>query len=205
MLIFGMPEIRRLKRELEALDDYMREAAIREAGKQPSLPRLSRLCEGLAMDNHLNLLQDDHRKSLRAFLLSIEQDAPTIHISFAADPSSAFTAKIVTWLRTSIHPYALLQVGLQPTIAAGCVVRTTNKVFDFSLRERFKQTEQKLIDAFEAEAAVQAKVVAAEQPAPAAMATPAAAPVAAATPAPQQAVAMPTPVAPAIQPQGAGS
>jgi F0F1-type ATP synthase delta subunit len=28
----------------------------------------------------------------------------------------------------------MLQIGLQPAIAAGCMLRTTNKVFDMSLR-----------------------------------------------------------------------
>jgi hypothetical protein len=31
----------------------------------------------------------------------------------------------------------LVRVGLQPNIGAGCVVRTTNKSFDFSLRRFF--------------------------------------------------------------------
>jgi hypothetical protein len=37
------------------------------------------------------------------------------------------------------------QVGLQPTIAAGCVVRTSNKVFDMSLKEHLTEQEQYLM------------------------------------------------------------
>ena len=69
-----------------------------------------------------------------------------IHISFAADPSAAFTDKIVAWFRENIHPFVLIQVGLQPTIAAGCVVRTANHSFDFSLRQHFTKQRQLLID-----------------------------------------------------------
>ncbi len=151
-LIFGLPEVRRLKRELESLDDFLRQSTIRDPGRQPQLPRLSRLCEALAAENGLNLLQEADRQQLQAFLGSLEGQAPTLHISFAADPSSAFTAKIVTWLRTQIHPYALLQVGLQPTIAAGCIVRTANKEFDLSLGQEFIKHENLLLQAFEAEA-----------------------------------------------------
>jgi len=146
-LIFGPVEIHRLLRELESLEDFMTQAHIREAGKQPTLPRTSRLLEGLAANNNFNLLVTEDRARLNAFLQSIEQDAPVIHMSFAADPSSAFTAKIVAWLRTNIHPYTLLNLGLQPTIAAGCEVRTSSHVFDFSLRNRFAEQRELLIKA----------------------------------------------------------
>jgi F0F1-type ATP synthase delta subunit len=150
VLIFGTVEVRRLKRELEALEDYMRQAAIREPGKQPPLPRVSRLLEAVAIDNSLQLLQPEHRIQIKQFLEAVEKEAPNLHISFTADPSSAFTAKIVTWLRAHIHPYTLLEVGLQPTIAAGCVVRTNNKVFDFSLRERFADARHLLVASLQA-------------------------------------------------------
>jgi F0F1-type ATP synthase delta subunit len=54
----------------------------------------------------------------------------------------------VTWLRANIHPQALVQVGLQPNIAAGCVVRTANKQFDLSLRQSFAKHKDLLIEQF---------------------------------------------------------
>jgi F0F1-type ATP synthase delta subunit len=47
--------------------------------------------------------------------------------------------KILLWLRQNVHPQVLLQVGLQPAIAAGCVLRTTNKIFDMSLKAHLSQ------------------------------------------------------------------
>lgn len=149
VLVFGRIEVRRLERELDALEAFMRQTALRDPGKQAALPRVSRLLDALATENHLNLLQPADRKQLETFLQHIEQAAPTIHISFAVDPSSAFTAKIVTWLRANIAPDILLEVGLQPTIAAGCIVRTTNKIFDMSLRERFADARGLLLEALE--------------------------------------------------------
>ena len=110
------------------------------------MPRTSRILEALAANNGLNLLTATHRHHLQQFLEEVSSKAPVIHISFAADPSATFTAKIVAWLRTNIHPYALLQLGLQPTIAAGCVVRTPNKQFDFSLRNRFHEKRAILLE-----------------------------------------------------------
>lgn len=150
ILVFGVVEIRRLRRELEALDEFMHQAAIRQPGSQPALPRLSRLMEAMAADNNRNLLQEADRQELKQFLDSVEKQAPTIHISFASDPSSAFIAKLVTWLRGNIHPQVLLQIGLQPAIAAGCIVRTANKNFDLSLRQNLIQQRSKLIEALDA-------------------------------------------------------
>jgi F0F1-type ATP synthase delta subunit len=85
------------------------------------------------------VLHEDSRQRLTSFLEEVRNHAPTLHMSFSADPSPAFTQRLITWLRSEIHPIVLLQVGLQPNIGAGSVVRTTNKYFDFSLRSRFKQ------------------------------------------------------------------
>ncbi|HYH36035.1 MAG TPA: hypothetical protein VD706_00875, partial [Candidatus Saccharimonadales bacterium] len=74
-----------------------------------------------------------------------KQRSPVLHISFSADPSPTFTEKLMTWLREEIHPLVLLSVGLQPTIGAGCIVRTTNKQFDLSLREDFLKKRELLL------------------------------------------------------------
>ena len=150
VLVFGVVEVRRLRRELEMLDEFMRQAAVREPGKQIALPRMSRLLEALATDNSRNLLQPADRQEIYQFLNTIEKTAPSIHISFASDPSAAFVAKLVTWLRSNIHPQTLLQIGLQPTIAAGCIVRTPNKSFDLSLRQNLTNQRAKLIEALDA-------------------------------------------------------
>ena len=184
ILIFGLPEVRRLKLELEALEDFMRQSLIREPGRQPQLPRLSRMCEALVAENKLNLLLDADRKRLQLFLTNVASSAPTLHISFAADPSSAFTAKVVTWMRKQLHPHALLQVGLQPTIAAGCIVRTMNKEFDFSLRENLIKRENLLMEAIETEAAGVVEPTPISAPAAVVAAVPAALPEQASAPAP---------------------
>jgi F0F1-type ATP synthase delta subunit len=59
-----------------------------------------------------------------------------MHISFATDPSAAFVVQILGWFRREIHEHTLLVIGLQPSITAGCTLRTENKYFDFSMREQ---------------------------------------------------------------------
>ena len=128
-------DIRRLSRELEELDDFLRQANIRKGGEATAAPKVTKTLDALADANGLNLLQAVDRAKAASFLDELVRNAPVVHMSFATDPSAAFTAKIVTWLRKNIHPLLLVQIGLQPSIAAGCIVRTNNKVFDFSLRQ----------------------------------------------------------------------
>jgi hypothetical protein len=127
-----------LTREFEALDDFFRQAEIRQAGASAKMPKTSRLLDEFAAANGLDLKQKEAREGFYKALGDIKKRAPVIHISFAADPSANFTAKIVDWLRKNIQPQLLITIGLEPSLAAGCIVRTTNKQFDFSLREHLK-------------------------------------------------------------------
>lgn len=154
-LVFGIVEVRRLQRELEALENYLQQENIRQTATKIAapLPRVSRLLDALASENNCNLLKQPERKMLATFLQQLTTSAPTVHMSFASDPSAAFTAKIVAWLRVNIHPTMLLQIGLQPAIAAGCIVRTNNKVFDLSLRKHFDEQRALFTDTLAKKAA----------------------------------------------------
>lgn len=132
-------DVGRLIRELDQIDAFLKGAAIRQPGTAVKMPRTSRLLDETVEINKLNLLHEEDRIRLIQFVNQVRTEAPIMHISFSADPSPAFTGKLITWLRSEIHPVVLLQLGLQPNIGAGCVLRTTNKYFDFSLRERLKQ------------------------------------------------------------------
>ena len=146
-LITSPADVSRLRREVKALDDYMRQQELRAPGSPSAmLPKMSRLLHDLATTNDLNLLDAKTRDELAEFLADVAANAPVLHISFAVDPSSAFLQKIVQWLRQNIHPSILVRVGLQPSIAAGCTVQTTNRYFDFSLRQYLQQHRQLLVD-----------------------------------------------------------
>lgn len=143
--VIGRVDIGRLLREVEALNSFLEANTIREPGTQPKLPKTSRLLDEMLQINKLNALVEKDRQHLEKFLHEIKANAPILHISFGADPSAIFSQKLVRWLRQEIHPLVLLQVGLQPNIGAGCMLRTTNKYFDFSLRQRFSQQHDLLM------------------------------------------------------------
>lgn len=144
-------DVGRLLREAESIDSFLNQSAIREPGTPVKLPRTSRLFDETVETNKLNVLHEDDRKRLQSFLVEVKSHAPTLHMSFSADPSPVFTQKLMSYLRSEIHPIVLLQVGLQPNMGAGCVVRTTNKYFDFSLRSRFKEKGSVLADLMRAD------------------------------------------------------
>jgi F0F1-type ATP synthase delta subunit len=145
-LVVGPADVNRLLLEMETLEDFLGQAAFKHK-RSIKLPKTSRSLDALAELNEADLLQANDRAQLLAFLESLQQHAPVVHISFAAEPSAAFTIKIVGWMRANISSYVLVQVGLQPSIAAGCVVRTTNKVFDLSLGRFLRAQRHVLLEA----------------------------------------------------------
>lgn len=142
--VISVVDLARLQRELDDLEDFSLQSSVRDAGKQPTLPRTSRSLEDLASQNELNLLIEADRQKLRQILADLKKTSPVIHFSFATDPNQTFLVKLVTWLRNEIHPSVLISVGLQPGIAAGCIVRTDNKYFDLSLRKYLSENTQLL-------------------------------------------------------------
>lgn len=143
--VVGPVDLGRLLRELEMLDNTLMQLRLRTQ-ETPKLPPTSRLLDQTIELNKLKLLDSADLQALQKFLRHIKAQAPVMHISFGADPSPFFTQKLVLWLRQEINPSLLLTIGLQPSIGAGCMVRTTNKYFDFSLRERFTKNRQLLMN-----------------------------------------------------------
>lgn len=143
--VVSQVDVARLLRELRDLDDYFISAAARKSGTGNQPPRVSRMLERVAEENRLNLLEEKSRQAMAISLNLILGSAPLLHISFASEPSIKGLEQILNWMRGNLHPYVLLQVGLQPTIAAGCVLRTNNRVFDLSLRNYLKAQEPYLV------------------------------------------------------------
>jgi F0F1-type ATP synthase delta subunit len=138
-------DVGRLMHELELIDNALLQHRLK-GGTEAKLTKTSRLMDQTVQFNKLNLLNQADRAHLKQFLDSIKRQAPVIHMSFSADPSPRFLEQLVTWLRKEIHPAVLLTIGLQPNIGAGCILRTTNKQFDFSLRQNFRRKRSLLVE-----------------------------------------------------------
>jgi F0F1-type ATP synthase delta subunit len=149
--IATLSDLKHIRRELEAVDEFLHQAGLRQGGKAVKMPTTSRMLDSLVADSKLNLLKKADREQLTKYVTLLIQKAPVVHITFASEPSASFLNKLVLWLRDNIHPQTVISVGLQPAITAGCVVRTANKQFDFSLRESFEKQGGKLMEVLKAE------------------------------------------------------
>lgn len=145
--VVGPADVAQLQRRLSDYIELAHQAQLRQKnGSEASLPQPPRSLSDFAATNNADLGKSDSRDALLKQLQTTLDSAPVITMSFAADPSAAFMAKIITWFRANIDPLVLVRTGLQPNIAAGCTVRTSSKVYDFSLRSRFNQQRPMLLE-----------------------------------------------------------
>jgi F0F1-type ATP synthase delta subunit len=131
--IINRGDMHRIMRELNALDDFFVGAKARTPGTSVQMPKTSKILEQLAAENGIQLFEESHRQALSLELKRIDEQGPGLHMSFATEPSPKTLVPIVDWLRENIHPHVLLSVGYQPKIAAGCVMRTPNRIMDMSI------------------------------------------------------------------------
>ncbi len=144
--VVGPVDVGRLLREAQNINEFLDQAAVRQTGEPMKLPKTSKLLDEILQINKLNGLQEEDRHFLVAKLKLVKEKAPVVHLSFSADPSPQFMQKVVTWFRQNIRPDVLIRVGLQPTIGAGCMMRTNSKHFDLSLRQHFVRQYQFFVD-----------------------------------------------------------
>jgi hypothetical protein len=135
--LIGRVDISRMLREIEKIDNDL-EAQHARAPDQPlAIPAMTKALSELAQLNQLDLLDIDVRQKLLSTFRYTKDKAPNSHITFAVDPEPEIVALLVAWIRQNLHPMALVTVGLQPGLLGGCVVRTPDHIYDFSLKRQF--------------------------------------------------------------------
>jgi F0F1-type ATP synthase delta subunit len=147
--VVSLSDVRRLLRELEDIESQVESMKIRKSAKKTPLV-VSHTLEAIVFANDLNLESEAGRLNIKQFLNELERKSSIVHVSFATEPTAEIVEKITTWFRANAGPYTLVQSGVQPEITAGCVVRTRNRLFDFSLRKGLNEKKQVLSDLLEA-------------------------------------------------------
>lgn len=74
--------------------------------------------------------------ALETWLNQLKDRAPVVRFTFASDPTPEFLGRIVSWLRQASGQFVLVRFGIQPSIAAGCIMYTPAHHYDFSLRSK---------------------------------------------------------------------
>lgn len=118
----------------EVLDNYI-ENRVRDAEGVDfkSRPDVSSNLAELVSVNQLEVSLDT-LKSLRQWLDHLNDHAPVVRFTFASDPNPEFLGSLVNWLRQNTGQFVIVRYGVQPTIAAGCLMYTPARRYDFSLR-----------------------------------------------------------------------
>lgn len=73
-------------------------------------------------------------EALRGGLEQLATTAAVITLVVAAPPSAQLKQELTGWLRANVRPKLLVNFHVDPEIAGGLVIRSTNHIFDDSFR-----------------------------------------------------------------------
>lgn len=145
-------DISKLMSDLERFDGEMTAVAVKEKieADPGGRPVMSDLLEGFLSQNNLSVDDSVGRSDLIRQLRRLKDSAPVVHMTFAVEADRSSLQDVVSWLRESVHPQAVISIGLQPSLVAGVYMRTTNKVHDMSLRSILRGSRESLVKELEA-------------------------------------------------------
>jgi F0F1-type ATP synthase delta subunit len=83
-------------------------------------------------------------------LRKLKDSVPIIHMTFATQADRDSLQQLAQWLRTEVHPQAVIGVGLQPALVAGVYVRTPNHIHDLTIRGKLESSRGVLVQELEA-------------------------------------------------------
>jgi len=95
----------------------------------------------LVSENKLDVSVDT-LGALKKWLVQLQDHAPVVRFTFASDPTPEFLHKLVTWLRSESGQFVLIRYGVQPSLAAGCLLYTPARRYDFTLRRHLLESNQ---------------------------------------------------------------
>lgn len=145
-------DMARLVEEIERIDSDLITRQVHEkvgvSGDEEL--RLSAQASDFLAANQIDIYDSHARTNLIQELKRTKNSAPTVHVTFATEADQDSLAKLIDWIRRSIHPQSLLVVGLQPSLVGGVYVRTANQVFDLSVRSQLSGGRDIIVKELEA-------------------------------------------------------
>jgi hypothetical protein len=149
--VVSKSDISRLVSEFEQADNDLTTASVRSkvGSDEPTQLALSPQLTDFFNQNALKPGSSQERSEIIKQLRLLKENVPVIHMTFAVTADRESLGQLVQWLRASVHPQAVISVGLQPALVAGVYVRTPNHVHDFSLRTVLKSQHGALVKELE--------------------------------------------------------
>lgn len=150
--VVSKADVSRLVREAEWLDGELTAAAVRAKVGQaaPAQPPISDQLRDFFEHNTLSFDQSTERTAVVKQLRKLKDTAPVIHITFATAADGESLQYLAGWVRQTLHPQAIMAIGIQPALVAGVHVRTPNHVYDMSLRAKLSGQHELLARELEA-------------------------------------------------------
>lgn len=146
-------DVSRLVSEVERVDNALTASAVRsKAGSQElPMPVLSDQLNDFLSANKIELgaAANNERSDLIKQLRILKDKVPVLHMTFSVTADIESLQKLVGWVRESVHPQAIIAVGLQPALVAGVYLRTPNHVHDLSLRHMLDGRHGLLVEELE--------------------------------------------------------
>jgi len=143
--IITTSDLNNVLNEINSLQEFVLQNNLKNGQSDIKLPKTSQSLDNLVSLNKLNLTQKNEVDYLQSQISDLQKKSLVVHIGFAVEPNLLLLEKLVDWFRKNINSYILLSIGLQPNIGAGITLRTTNKFFDLSLKNHFKQYIPQLV------------------------------------------------------------
>lgn len=145
-------DVSRLVNEVELIDNELTAAKVRSklGSKAYAEPVMSEQLRDFLSDNKLTLEDGHERTTLIKQLRELKSKVPIIHMTFATTADHKSLSQLADWVRTSVHPQAVIAVGLQPALVGGVYIRTPNHVHDFTIRGRLEAQRHQLVEDLEA-------------------------------------------------------
>ena len=139
-------DVSRLVREFEAVDNALTTTSVRKkaGGQVGEVPAMSPQLTAFLDVNTVDLNNTKARSAYIKLLRQLKDKVRVVNMTFAvvADPESL--QQLTSWLRASVHPQTVIEAHLQPALVAGVYLRTTNHVFDLSVRNALKSKRGEL-------------------------------------------------------------
>ena len=133
-----------LRKNLDDVLETMTQNRVRiheQVQVEPS-PSVSGALASLLATNKLHPTADVIRQ-LQQWVEALLHHAPVVRLTFSSDPGPKELNRMIEWFRQESGKVVLLHIGIQPTVAAGVIIRTTSHRYDLSLRaELLKRTDQ---------------------------------------------------------------
>jgi len=144
-------DVSRLVSEVERVDNIMTASAVRTkiGSEELPVPVMSDQLTDFLSANTLDLQTSKSRSDLIKQLRTLKDKVPVLNMTFSVTADAESLQKLVAWVRESVHPQAIIAVGLQPALVAGVYLRTPNHVHDLSLRHMLDGRQGLLVEELE--------------------------------------------------------